>query len=89
MRVTSIQLEIKERSKEENLESVLRLLSKAPESDLILLPELWTCGYFSFDRYRRDSEPVDGPTVSALQEKAARNNLAAQWSLFKRRFLDG
>ncbi|MBC8456529.1 MAG: hypothetical protein H8D67_00860 [Deltaproteobacteria bacterium] len=71
MRVTSIQLEIKERSKEENLESVLRLLSKAPESDLILLPELWPCGYFSFDRYRRDSEPVDGPTVSALQEKAA------------------
>lgn len=40
MRVTSIQLEIKERSKEENLESVLRLLSKAPESDLIWLPEL-------------------------------------------------
>ena len=71
MRVTSIQLEIEERSKKENLESVLKLLSKAPESDLILLPELWPCGYFAFDRYRSESEPVDGPTVSALQEKAA------------------
>jgi len=38
---------------------------------LILLPELWPCGYFAFDRYRSESEPVDGPTVSALQEKAA------------------
>jgi len=71
IRVTSIQLEIKERSKEENLESVLRLLDKAPESDLILLPELWPCGYFSFDRYRSDSEPLTGPTVSALKEKTA------------------
>ena len=70
MRVTSIQLEIRDRPKEEALLSVLRLLGEIPESDLILLPELWPSGYFSFDRYRSDSEPVDGPIVSALRKKA-------------------
>lgn len=71
MRVTSIQMEIKDRRKEENLEAALNLVDQAPESDLILLPELWPCGYFSFHRYRSDSEPIDGPTVSALRKKAS------------------
>jgi len=71
MQITSIQLEIKDRSKEETLEHVLGFLTEAPRSDLILLPEIWTCGYFSFERYWNDSEPLDGPTVKALQQKAA------------------
>ena len=71
MRVTSIQLEIKDRPKEKTPEHVLGLLEKAPPSDLILLPEIWTCGYFSFDRYGQDSEPLDGPIVKTLQGKAA------------------
>jgi predicted amidohydrolase len=71
MRVTSIQMEIKDRPKKKNLEAALDLLDQAPQSDLILLPELWPCGYFSFHRYLSDSEPVDGPTVSALRKKAS------------------
>ena len=71
MRVTSIQMEIKDRPKKKNLEAALDLLDQAPPSDLILLPELWPCGYFSFHRYLSDSEPVDGPTVSALRNKAS------------------
>lgn len=71
MRVTSIQLEIKDRPKKENIAHVMALLNKAPKSDLILLPEIWPVGYFSFDRYQRESEPVDGPTVNTLREKAA------------------
>ena len=71
MRVTSIQMDIKDRPKAENLEAALELLDQAPQSDLVLLPELWPCGYFSFSRYASDSEPLNGPTVSALQEKAA------------------
>jgi len=71
MRITSIQLDIKDRPKEKTLEHVLGLLAEVPRSDLILLPEIWTCGYFSFERYWNDSESVDGPTVRALQQKAA------------------
>ncbi len=70
MRVTSVQMEMKDRPKKETVEAVLGLLDQAPKSDLILLPELWPCGFFSFDRYESDSEPIDGPVVSALREKA-------------------
>jgi len=70
MRVTSVQLEIKDQEKEKTLEYVLKILSQIPTSDLILLPELWPCGYLSFDRYRDESEPIDGPTVKALKRKA-------------------
>ena len=70
MRVTSIQLEMKDRSKEENLDHALNMLEQAPPSELILLPEIWPCGFFSFDRYRAESEPLDGQIVGALREKA-------------------
>jgi predicted amidohydrolase len=70
MRVTSIQLEIMERPRAETLGHVLDLLDRARGSDLILLPELWPCGYFSFARYQSESEPADGPTVQALAGKA-------------------
>jgi predicted amidohydrolase len=61
---------MKDRPKGKKLEYVLGLINQAPVSDLILLPEIWPCGYFSFDRYRAESEPLDGPTVAALRKKA-------------------
>lgn len=70
MKVSSIQLEIVDQSKQNNLEHALNMVDRTPESDLILLPEIWPCGFFSFDRYRSDSEPVNGPTVRAFKEKA-------------------
>jgi predicted amidohydrolase len=70
MRVTSIQLEIKDRPKAETLEHVLSLLDQARGSELVLLPELWPCGYYSFSRYQDESEALDGPTVQALSRKA-------------------
>lgn len=73
MRVTSIQLEIRDgRSKAQTLEYVLAQLERARGSDLILLPELWSVGYFSFERYEAESEGLDGPTVRALGAQAAR-----------------
>jgi predicted amidohydrolase len=70
MRVTSIQLEINDRPKEENVAYALKMIDQATGSDLIMLPEIWPCGYFSFDRYKSESEPVDGPTVEAFKQKA-------------------
>jgi predicted amidohydrolase len=70
MRVTSIQLEISDRPRAETLAQVLSLLDEARGSDLVLLPELWPCGYFSFARYATESEPIDGTTVQALAAKA-------------------
>lgn len=70
MRITSIQLGMKDRPKEETVAYALNLVDQASESDLILLPEIWPCGFFSFDRYRSDSESLEGPTVAAFQQKA-------------------
>ena len=69
-----MQLGISGDSKERNLERALALLDDAPAADLILLPELWTCGYFTFERYERDSEPADGPTVRAMAAAARERN---------------
>ncbi|NQU64675.1 MAG: carbon-nitrogen family hydrolase, partial [SAR324 cluster bacterium] len=70
MRITSIQLEIKDQSKAENLMAALQQVDRAPPSDLLILPEIWTVGFFSFDRYREESETVSGQVVSAFQDKA-------------------
>ena len=70
MKIASIQLAVSDEPKEKNIEYALKLLDQAPQSDLILLPEIWPCGFLSFDRYRSESEPVDGPTVKLFREKA-------------------
>lgn len=70
MRVTSIQLAIQDRDKGANVEHALSMVDQAPKSELVLLPEIWPCGYFSFDRYEAESEPLNGPTVQAFQNKA-------------------
>jgi predicted amidohydrolase len=70
MRVTSIQLAMIDRLKEKNVDHALDLIDRAPKSDLILLPEIWPCGFFAFDRYRDDSETLDGPLVTAFKAAA-------------------
>jgi predicted amidohydrolase len=61
---------MKDRPKDETVAHALNLVDQAFESDLILLPEIWPCGFFSFDRYRDDSESLEGPTVTAFKQKA-------------------
>jgi predicted amidohydrolase len=50
---------------------VAALVRGAPGSDLIVLPELWAAGYFSFGEYAAQAEPADGPTVTMARELAA------------------
>jgi predicted amidohydrolase len=74
MKIVSIQIEVGDRPKAENVAAALDLVTHAPDADLVLLPEIWPVGFFSFDRYHRDSEPIDGPTVSAFQQQAVLRN---------------
>jgi predicted amidohydrolase len=46
------------------------MVSAAAGADLIVLPELWGPGYFSFDRYPLLAEPMSGETVEAGQQWA-------------------
>lgn len=47
------------------------LLTEVRDADLIVLPELWSAGYFSFDAYAERSETLDGPTI-AMSRRVAR-----------------
>jgi predicted amidohydrolase len=67
MRVTSVQLNMQDRSKEENVSYVLNMLDRCPPCDLILLPEIWPCGFFSFDRYAPESESLEGSVVTSMK----------------------
>ncbi len=73
--VASIQLNISDdRSKNEQVAFALAKMDEARDAELILLPETWSIGYLSFDLYNEQSETLDGPTMSALAEKAKELN---------------
>lgn len=43
----------------------------ADGADLVTLPELFSVGYFAFESYAREAEPLGGPTLDRLAEVAA------------------
>ena len=45
-------------------------------ADLVALPELFTVGYFAFDRYADSAEGLAGPTLSRLANVAAGHDVA-------------
>ena len=70
MRVASIQLEMVDRPKDETIAHAMAMIDRVPAADLLLMPEIWPSGFFCFDRYDADAEPLDGPTVQAFRAKA-------------------
>ncbi len=70
MRVASVQLSIIEESKEIALEHASRMIRQCRGANLILLPELWNVGFMSFDRYRKEAETQEGPTLTLLRTLA-------------------
>ncbi len=55
---------------QERIERVEELLRRLEHVDLVTLPELWSAGYFAFDRYAERAESLDGPTVRMAQRVA-------------------
>lgn len=71
MKISSIQLEIKNlRKKQHTIDYVLGLIDSCTGDDLIILPELWNIGFFSYDEYQQESESINGETASAIALKA-------------------
>jgi predicted amidohydrolase len=48
----------------QRIERAEALLREQRGADLLVLPELWSAGYFHFGQYPELSETVDGPTVA-------------------------
>jgi predicted amidohydrolase len=71
MRVASIMIWVDDNEgKRERISRAEKLIDKAAGADLILLPELWNVGFFSFDKYYSESESIEGETVTRMREKA-------------------
>ncbi len=71
VRVVCVQLECpSSEGAHDRLRRVLAQLRSIDDADLVVLPELWMTGYFSFDRYAQDAEPLDGPVLTALRRVA-------------------
>src|SRR4030042_370869 len=69
-KVASVQLWIGEEDKARRIERVEELLEQVKGSNLVILPEIWNIGYFSFDLYSKESETVSGETAQRLSRKA-------------------
>ncbi|HEY1174990.1 MAG TPA: carbon-nitrogen family hydrolase [Phytomonospora sp.] len=51
-------------------------------ADLLVLPEMWTAGYFSFDEYATRAEPLDGPTLALARGWARELDLTVHLGSF-------
>lgn len=71
MRVALVQVASPDaESREARIARVEALLREYSGVDLFVLPELWSAGYFAFDRYDELAEDFDGPTVSMARRVA-------------------
>ena len=61
-------------TKADRIAHVEQLIDKAADADVILLPETWNVGWWSFDKWREESETLDGETTSRMAEKAKQVN---------------
>lgn len=59
-----------EETQEERILRAERTMLEHSGVDFFVLPELWSAGYFSFDRYEQLAEPLDGPTVQMCRRVA-------------------
>lgn len=76
MKVALVQLEVKEKNTAENRKHGLELLRKAAaNSDLAILPEIWTTGY-SLGRLKEEAEEPEGELMREISAIAAENSCA-------------
>jgi predicted amidohydrolase len=71
MRIASIQMKIHDDvEKRDVIAQAEKLIDEIGATDLVILPEIWNIGYFSFDRYIAESETRDGETITRMRSKA-------------------
>ncbi|MBN0043392.1 carbon-nitrogen family hydrolase [Streptomyces actuosus] len=73
MRASLIQIAVSEDesvdSRRERLAALVR--EQAGAADLVVLPELWTTGAFSYERFGTEAETLEGPTCEAMAKAAS------------------
>lgn len=72
MRVACVQLAIRDADVSGNVDRAVAAIDEAADrgADLVVLPEIFTVGYFAFDSYARAAESLDGPSLTRVRETA-------------------
>lgn len=55
---------------DQTMKRMSQKLDECRDADLIVLPEMWAVGYYSFDEYAAHAETENGPVISFLKRKA-------------------
>lgn len=76
-------------SREARIARVAELLREHAGAELYVLPELWSAGYFSFERYDELAETLAGPTVTMVQRLARELGAAIHLGSIIERDADG
>ncbi|WP_276271989.1 carbon-nitrogen family hydrolase [Haloarcula litorea] len=73
MRLSLAQIEVRPADVAGNVDRAVDAVERASAdgADLVVLPELFTVGYFAFESYARNAEPLDGESLTGLRETAA------------------
>ena len=79
LQIAAIQFDIKWESKHENLDIIEKQLDKISETDIILLPEMFTTGFTM--QAKKFSENMDGKTVNWMKSWAKKLNSAIGGSI--------
>ena len=89
MKVALIQMEIAEKNTPGNIVHGLDLLQEAAaNSDIAVLPEIWTTGY-SLGRIEEEAETIDGSTIAAVRKIANNHHCAVVAGSIPLRHKDG
>lgn len=73
MKVASIQMSVGDETKPQRIDRAEKLLGHAKGADLVILPEIWNTGYFCFDLYESEAEPIHGTTFQRMSSVAKRH----------------
>ncbi len=78
MRLALAQLDIEPTAVAANRKRALSAIrdAAAAGADLVVLPELFTTGYFAFGQYANQAEPLSGETLSQISETASAEDIA-------------
>ena len=78
MKLALAQLEIRGSDVTGNVQRAVDAIERAADrhADLVVLPEIFTVGYFAFESYARTAEPLHGETLSRIGDVAERRDVA-------------
>jgi predicted amidohydrolase len=77
MKLGLAQLQIDPADLADNRKRAIEAVERAASEgvDLLVLPEIFTVGYFAFDSYARTAEPLDGETLTTISAAASENDI--------------